>query len=326
MSRIDAILPGPLWLPPPIGRRIDAMADTLLQPPGMAFDFRSPAGEAALVPPDSISWRIFKNPVALFVGGVAAVLLELAEPRVRDGVWQHSSFRTDALKRLQRTGLAAMVTVYGARSRAEAMIAGVVRAHGAVTGTTSEGVPYQANDPELLVWVQATAGFGFIGAYDALVRPLDRAAWDRALAEAEPAARLYGAIGTPRSKADLDALFARMDATLVPSPIIAEFLDIMARVEAFPGGARPLQRILLKAAASLLPPHLRIRLGLAAWTLSPWERAAAKLAARISDRIVLKTAPPAQACLRLGLPIDYLYRTRPGDGPRTASPRSPRLT
>jgi hypothetical protein len=27
-----------------------------------------------------------------------------------------------------------------------------------------------------------------------------------------------------------------------------------------------------------------------------------------SDRVVLETAPPAQACVRLGLPAEYLYR------------------
>jgi uncharacterized protein (DUF2236 family) len=52
-----------------------------------------PAGEPALAAPDSVSWRVFKNPVSLFVGGVTAVILELAEPRVRTGVWEHSSFR-----------------------------------------------------------------------------------------------------------------------------------------------------------------------------------------------------------------------------------------
>ncbi|MDB5685905.1 MAG: hypothetical protein JWR77_494, partial [Rhizorhabdus sp.] len=59
MSSIDSILTAPIRLPPLIGRRVDAMADTLLQPPGMAADFRTPAGEHALVPPDSISWQIF---------------------------------------------------------------------------------------------------------------------------------------------------------------------------------------------------------------------------------------------------------------------------
>ena len=95
---------------------------------GSGVDFSSPPMEPALVPPDSVSWRIFKNPVSVFIGGVAAVILEFGEPRVRDGVWQHSSFRTDPLTRLQRTGLAAMITIYGPRSTAEAMIAGVVNA------------------------------------------------------------------------------------------------------------------------------------------------------------------------------------------------------
>jgi len=95
-----------LSLPTPMLRRIGAAAGEMMgSAPGMDFDFAAPKGEPALVPADSVSWRVFRNPVTLFVGGVAAVILELAEPGVRDGVWQHSSFRTDALTRLRRTGL-----------------------------------------------------------------------------------------------------------------------------------------------------------------------------------------------------------------------------
>ncbi len=122
-------------------------------------DFLHPVGEAALVSPDSVSWRVFKNPLALFVGGIAAVIIELAEPRVRTGVWEHTTFRVDPLRRLRRTGLAAMVTIYGARSKAEAMIARVRRMHDRVAGSTPAGKPYRANDPELLNWVQATAAY-----------------------------------------------------------------------------------------------------------------------------------------------------------------------
>ena len=142
---------GPLPLPGPVQRRLDDLARAFLQPASApAIDFARPPGEAALIAADSVSWRIFKSPLALFMGGVAAVLLELAEPRVRDGVWDHSNFRRDAVTRLQRTGLAAMVTVYAARSTAERMIAGVVRVHDQVVGVTSGGTPYRANDPELL--------------------------------------------------------------------------------------------------------------------------------------------------------------------------------
>src|SRR5207248_11762339 len=61
--------------------------------------------------------------LSLFIGGVTAVIMELAEPRVRAAVWEHTTFRLDPIRRLRRTGLTAMVTIYGARSTAEAMIA-----------------------------------------------------------------------------------------------------------------------------------------------------------------------------------------------------------
>jgi hypothetical protein len=127
-------------LPWGLQRRLDSAAADLLHPrKSPAIDFTRPFGEAALLPPDSVSWRIFKNPISLFIGGMAAVILELAEPAVRAGIWQHSSFRRDPMGRLQRTGLAAMVTVYGARSIALPMIAGIVRMHAKVAGETADG-------------------------------------------------------------------------------------------------------------------------------------------------------------------------------------------
>ncbi|NYT43012.1 DUF2236 domain-containing protein [Sphingomonas sp. R-74633] len=298
-----------LTLPEPLLRRIGAAASEMMgSAPGMDFDFAAPVGEAALIGSGSVSWRVFKNPVTLFIGGVAAVILELAEPGVRDGVWEHSSFRTDALTRLRRTGLAAMMSVYGPRSRAEAMIAGVVRAHGRVTGITSEGTPYHANDPVLLDWVQATASFGFVRAYHSYVERLSYRERDSALAEGATVARLYGAVGAPGSEAKMAALFAWMDPRLVPSPIILEFLEIMAKVPALPRAARPFQRMLLRAAVSLLPDVLIDRLGLEDWRLRGFERRLVRLIARTADRVPLLGSPPAKASERLGLPADWLWR------------------
>jgi uncharacterized protein (DUF2236 family) len=67
------------------------------------IDFSRPVGEAALLSPESVSWRVFKNPVSLFIGGVTAVIMELAEPRVRAGLWEHTTFRLDPIRRLRRT-------------------------------------------------------------------------------------------------------------------------------------------------------------------------------------------------------------------------------
>lgn len=249
----------PLILPSRLQRRVEAAAGDLLSGPGLpAVDFRNPPGAPALAAPDSVSWRVFKNPVALFIGGVAAVILELAEARVRAGVWDHTRFRTDPVTRLRRTGLAAMVTVYAPRQTAEAMIAGVGRMHGRVAGVADDGRPYRADDPELLDWVQATASFGFVQAYHRFATPLSQAERDASYAEAAPAARLYGAMNSPVSEAEWRAQLAAMLPRLTPSPIIHEFLDIMRRAPALPGLARPLlQPLLIRAAVELIPAEVR---------------------------------------------------------------------
>jgi uncharacterized protein (DUF2236 family) len=272
-------------------------------------DFLRPAGEAALAAPESVSWRIFKNPVALYIGGIAAVLLELAEPRVRSGVWDHTTFRVDPIARMKRTGLAAMVTVYGARSVAEEMIKGITRMHARVRGETPDGRRYRALEPELMNWVQATASYGFLQAYHRFVAPLSAADRDRFYAEARTGARLYGAPGAPASEAQQQALFEAMLPQLEPSAIVFEFLAIMRRTRALPWALQPLQPLYLRAAVSLLPQPVleRLRLGNRG-RLHGWQRQLIRRSGALADRIVLREAPPALACKRLGLAADYLYK------------------
>ena len=201
-----------------------AASSALVAQKGKEINFAQPLGEAALLSPDSISWRIFKNPVALFVGGISAVILELADPAVRSGVWNHSTFRTDPMGRLRRTGLAAMVTIYGARSVAEPMIAAVVRMHAKVIGETPAGVPFCANDSSLLKWVHATASFSFAQAYGRYVAPLSRAEMSAWYLEGVPVSRLYGALDAPSTELELQELFDAARERLEPSAIIFEFL------------------------------------------------------------------------------------------------------
>jgi uncharacterized protein (DUF2236 family) len=296
-------------LPRVLQSRLNDAAGALLHPQnGRKIDFSRPLGEHAFSAPDSVSWRICKNPLALFVGGVAAVILELAEPAVCAGVWQHSSFRQDPMGRLRRTGMAAMVTVYGARSVAEPMIAAVVRMHGKVAGETPAGVSYSATDARLLTWVQATASWGFAAAYSRYVAPLTAPEIDALYREALPTSRLYGAIHTPGSNAEVLALFDSMRGRLEPSPIIFEFLDIMRDSPVFPRPLLGLQRMLVRAAVDLIPDWIRARVGLTpGHGLRAHEKPIVRLAGALADRIVLSESPAAQACIRLGLPIAHLY-------------------
>ena len=305
----EMTVPGPQALPLPgaIRNRLGALAASYTNPDGASFDFLTPDGEAALLPARSVTWRIFKNPVAMFIGGVTAVILELAEPRVRSGVWDHTTFRTDPLTRLRRTGLAAMATVYGARSRAEAMIAGVRRAHERVTGETPDGRSYAASDPELLNWVQATASYGFVTAYDRFARRLSPGEIEQAYFEARVPAQLYGATYTPECAFEMNAYMESVLPTLESSPILFEFLDIMMTAPILPAAMRPVQRLLVRAAVSTTPHWAQEVLGIGPFGLRSGEGFLVRQAGALADRILLDGAAPVLACRRLGLPRDYLY-------------------
>jgi uncharacterized protein (DUF2236 family) len=296
-------------LPDALQRYLNGTIDALLGgESGPRSDFAGPLREEALVPADSLSWRVLKNPIALFVGGTAAVILELSEPAVRAGVWEHSSFRKEPLNRLKRTGLAAMISVYGARSVAEPMIARVVRMHASVQGTTAAGIRYSANDPRLLTWVHATAAFGFAEAYNRYVQPLSTQDLNDFYREGAPVSRLYGATDSPRSVGEMQALFDSTRSSLAPSPIILEFLQIMGETAAFPRPLRWMQPVLLRAAVELIPEWLREAIGLSErYGLRGHERRLAKWIGACADRIVLPSSPAVQSCVRLGLPVSYLY-------------------
>jgi uncharacterized protein (DUF2236 family) len=301
---------GPLLLWAPIQHRLEAIASTYFTTPhGPGIDFSAPSGEPALAAPDSVSWQVFKNPLVLFVGGVTAVLLELAEPRVRTGVWHATSFRSNPAGRLRSTGLAAMVTVYGPRSTAQAMIAGINRRHALIQGVTPGGLAFRADQPELLDWVHATACYGFMEAFQTYVRPLDAAQRDLFYAEGRASALLYGAVGAPASQHQLERMMLSMHGILEPSPIIFEFLDIMRNAPLLPGPLGMAQGLLIRAAVELLPGWVRERLGLdGRWRLRPWERGLLRRASADADRLLLRSCPPVLACRRMGLPDEYLYR------------------
>ncbi len=296
-------------VPPFLVRRLDAFLREQLEAGAgsHAVDFTRPAGEAALAGPDSVSWRIFRNPLALFIGGITAVILELAEPRVRSGVWEHTSFRSDPLTRMRRTGYAAMVTVYAARSVAEEMIAGVNRMHARIEGTTPDGTPYRADDPGLLRWVHATALFGFMEAYHRFARPLSAEERDRFIAEGVPAARLYGAVDPPATAAQLDEVIEDMRPRLEPSAVLDEFLAIMRGLPLLPRPARSLNSVLVEAAIGLLPDGLGEDLGLASRG-APASGGVLRGLGRAIDQLPMESSPAARACIRLGLPPDALLR------------------
>ena len=291
---------GAFWLRPLsalASHTYDAFLD--LRPERRAL-FTSPAGEAAFTPATSVSWKIFSNPVALFCGGASAVLLELAEPRVRDGVWQHTDFKTDPKGRLQRTGFAAMVSVYAAQSVATSMIEGINRRHEAIRGRTDEGQPYAASDPDLLKWVHTTASYGFARAYAAFVTPLTDEEKDAAVAEAAPIGKAYGVLDPPTDWAAMERYLTSNQELLRPSPILTQFLEILAAAPILPIWARAFQRPLVRSATALLPPGMAQHIDLApAWQATSTDMLIAKRLAQTVAAIPVDHHPAIWAAERV---------------------------
>ena len=283
----------------------------LIEPPAGVppVDVGAPEMDPGLVGPDAVSWRVMSNPVSVFVGGVAAVVLQLAEPRIREAVWRHSDFRRDPIGRMRRTGLAAMVTTYGSRADVELTTVRVRRMHAGVSGTTPHGDTYRATDPELLRWVFATASWGFLRAYLAYARPdsLSAADRDRYYAEGTLIAPYYGLQEVPASRTAIDACLRAMRPHLDADAVIGEFLELVSETPIVSTVALPVQRLLVGAAVEMLPRWARRQLALD--RTPSWLRATRMLAARTLAPVaglVMRNGPAQEACRRMGLSPDHL--------------------
>lgn len=277
---------------------------------GWNVDFTRPLGEPAFTQPDSVSWRVFKNPVALAIGGICAVLLEFADPRIRSGVWDHSTFKTDPAGRSRRTGMAAMIGVYGPQSAARRIIQGVTHMHTRVRGETPDGVPYRALDPELLNWVSATASYGFLTAYEQFVEPLSETDKNRFLQESWPVTRLYGVERPLTSLTEFHALLEQLMPGFEPHPINEEFLTIMKSGRTASFVPRGLHSMVVHAAVSILPASVRERLELGAeYTLTDRGARQTRALGQWANRVPIPNSPPWEAALRLGLPRSFAWKT-----------------
>src|SRR5438034_5243146 len=88
-------------------------------------------------PPESVIRRLGNTPVTPFLGGGAAVLLQVAHPLVACGVVDHSGYDNDLWRRLYRTLRALYMIAYGTKAEAEEAGAAVRAVHARVNGATS---------------------------------------------------------------------------------------------------------------------------------------------------------------------------------------------
>jgi uncharacterized protein (DUF2236 family) len=217
----------------------------------------SASANEPLFPPDAVIRRVDGERV-LLLGGGRALLLQLAHPLVARGVAEHSDFRRDPFARLRRTLDASYRMVFGTRAEAE-RVADAVRA----VHHTVRGDGYQADDPELLMWVHATL-------VDTALRVHARFLGGLPPAEAEAyyqqSAVVAELLGVPRAAQPADmAAFRRYVRAMVGTLRVSDDGRRLASDVLYPRVPWPLAlpaEVGRQVTAGLLPGPLRRQFGL----------------------------------------------------------------
>lgn len=170
--------------------------------------------DLGLFGPESVTWRVHGDPTGM-IGGLRALYLSALHPVVMAGVALNSTYRTDPIGRLNRTGEYLAVTTYGTSedaARVAARVRGVHRRLRAVDPDTGE--ERRVDEPELLLWVHCVEIDSFLSVARRGGLRLSDAEADRYVAEQVGAARLVGIdparIDVPRDVASLRAYFEEM--------------------------------------------------------------------------------------------------------------------
>ena len=204
--------------------------------------------------PHSIAWRIHSNPVTL-LGGIRALLIQALHPLAMAGVIDHSDMAGDVFGRFRRTSDYLVVSVFGDRAAADEMGARVRAIHKRVAGVDRvTGLPYRADDPELLLWVHCVLVDSFLAAQQRYATPLSGADCNRYVAEMVNLAQLVGlrAEDVPTTRAALRSCLAgyRRRLRLTPG---AEAAWRLLEHPPMRLAARPIWALVFAASLSLMP-------------------------------------------------------------------------
>jgi uncharacterized protein (DUF2236 family) len=209
-----------------------------------------------------MTWRINMEP-AIAVGGGRALLLQVLHPLVAAGVEQHSNFERDPFRRGFRTADMMLKLAFAdeATSTRQADLLG--RMHAKVKGVSSDGVPYDAMDPALLVWVWATLVDVSILVYERAVAPLSDVERDRYYEEQKLIACACGVPpgGCPETYEDFRAYLDRVTEQELRVTKVARLVAYAGRHPPLPWPLSFLAGVSATFTAALLPDRFREPLG-----------------------------------------------------------------
>ncbi len=211
-------------------------------------------GEAGLVAPDSIAWKVHGDFSTMMIGGVAALLMQMLHPAALAGVWDHSNFRTDMPGRLRRTAQFMAATTFGSEEQALGMIGRINRIHDRVSGTLPDGTAYAANDAATLAWVHVAGADSFLRAYVRYRDPwLSGAAQDRYFAETAVIAHHLGAGEVPVTRRGVATYLRRLRPALRSDARTREVTRVILASAPPSPALAPVAGLMMQAGIDLLP-------------------------------------------------------------------------
>jgi len=105
--------------------------------------------------PSSVSWQVHREVTVLF-GGARALLMQAAHPLVIAGAAESGFYERNPWRRLDRTLRLTYAITFGSEEEAQASADRINDVHTRVNGIDAvTGKPYDALDPDLLLWVHA---------------------------------------------------------------------------------------------------------------------------------------------------------------------------
>ena len=260
----------------PISAHVDGESRLeMMAPLARAFSRSVPdhPADAGLFGPQSLVWRVNRDR-AFPLAGMRSLMVQALHPLAMAGVAEHSDWRRDPFGRLAATSGYVLTATYGDTASANAAAARVRAVHTHVRGTDPvTGLPYSAEDPELLLWVHAGMVDSIVHVVQLYGRGLDAAEADRYVAEMVPFAVILG-VPPERVPSSVQALRAYLESVGLrqATPAAREAIAIVLDPPDLSPDLRELWQDLGQVAIGTLPQWARDMYGFAEPTAESMER------------------------------------------------------
>jgi uncharacterized protein (DUF2236 family) len=221
--------------------------------------------------PDSAVWHV-NGGIPVIVAGIRALLMQTLHPGAMAGVHDHSRYNEDPLGRLAGTVRWVVTTTFGSTEAVTEETLRVSKLHGKVRGTyqphlsTTESIPYSANDADLVAWVHIVFTDAFLTAHRTWGKQIPtekpgETGEDRYVREWAVAGSQMGMKSPPSSVTQLHSALDSFQPVLRVDSRVRETLNFLTKPP-LPASTRIPYAILVGGAISTLEPEYRKMLGL----------------------------------------------------------------